>query len=188
MEKIYKDEKNKARVDLVDPEFIVGIAEILGYGAEKYEPYSFQKVTEGLDKYYAAAMRHILAWRTGDFVDGETGKNHLLHAACNLMFLLRVQHRKTIGPLMPLEKLQKIWEKLNGSKGDMVKPEPTEEHINGGQADHNEGSDGRASESENPEVPVVRWPQEYIRACGCVVPSDGSEQVVHGSDTDTSAD
>lgn len=178
MEKIYKDEKNKARIDLVDPEFIVGIAEILGYGAEKYEPYSFQKVTSGLDKYYAAAMRHLLAWRTGDFEDVETGQNHLLHAACNLMFLLRLQHMEIAGPLMSVEE-------LNECNNNMGKSRTTEKCIDGSQANDNEGSAKRTSESENPEVPVVRWPPEYIRACSGVLPSDRSEPVVHGTDTDS---
>lgn len=92
--KVYKDEKNKARIDLVDPEFVCGVADVLGFGAEKYEPYSFQKVANGLDKYYAAAMRHMLEWRAGNFIDSETGQNHLLHAACNLMFLWRIQNGK----------------------------------------------------------------------------------------------
>lgn len=177
MEKIYKDEKNKARIDLVDPEFIVGIAEILGYGAEKYEPYSFQKVTNGLDKYYAAAMRHLLAWRTGDFEDVETGQNHLLHAACNLMFLLRLQHMEIAGPLMSVEE-------LNECNNDMGKSGTVEKCVDGSQADDNEGSARRTSESENLEVFVDRRPWEYIRTRGCIFPSNRSEQVVHGTDTD----
>lgn len=99
MSKVYKDDKDKARIDLVDPMFISGIAEVLGFGAEKYEPYSFQKVSGALDKYYAAAMRHLLAWRTGNFIDQETGKSHLLHATCNLMFLWRFQNQDTLGTL-----------------------------------------------------------------------------------------
>lgn len=178
MEKIYKDEKNKARIDLVDPEFIVGIAEILGYGAEKYEPYSFQKVTNGLDKYYAAAMRHLLAWRTGDFEDMETGQNHLLHAACNLMFLLRIQHMEIAGPLMSAEE-------LNECNNNMGKSRAPEKCVDGCQADNNERSARRAVEPENPEVPVDSRASQCVRACGCVLPSDRSEPVVHGTDTDS---
>ena len=152
----YKEVKGKARVDLVDPEFILGIAEILGFGAEKYEPYSFQKVDNALDKYYAAAMRHLLKWRAGDVIDEESGKDHLLHTACNLMFILRLQH-KEIGPLMSVVDTMKMESMSSECENNMGEPGPTEKRVDGGQADHNEGSDGRASESEDFAVPVDCW-------------------------------
>lgn len=186
MEKIYKDEKNKARIDLVDPEFIVGIAEILGYGVEKYEPYSFQKVAEGLDKYYAAAMRHILKWRTGDFEDEETGKNHLLHAACNLMFMCRIQHQEVIGPLMSVTKLHKIWEKTNGSNGIVEQPEATTVSEPGREADNGEDSSG-AVDTRQSEVFMARRAQERIRALCCLVPDFGGNEIIHGPNTDPPA-
>lgn len=84
-----KDDASKNRLDLVLPEFIEGIGEILTYGAVKYgEANSWKNLENGLDRHYAAAMRHLLAWRRGEKNDPETGKNHLYHVACNIMFLI----------------------------------------------------------------------------------------------------
>lgn len=82
-----KDKANKPRVELIDPQFILELADVMGYGAEKYAPNSWQNVENPEDTYYAAAMRHLLAYRMGEELDKESGKSHLLHAASNLMFL-----------------------------------------------------------------------------------------------------
>lgn len=81
----YDDGKN--RLDLVEPEFIEGIGEILTFGAGKYGPNSWQNVEDGCNRYYAAALRHLLAYRKGEKTDPESGKSHLYHVACNMMFL-----------------------------------------------------------------------------------------------------
>lgn len=83
-----KNDEGKARVDLVDPEFILGTAKVLAFGADKYGENNWQKVDNFDNRYYAAAMRHLLAWRSGETDDTESGMNHLYHAACNLMFLI----------------------------------------------------------------------------------------------------
>ena len=82
-----KDDKEKNRLDLVEPEFIEGIGEVLTFGANKYEPNNWQKVEDAEDRYYAAALRHLIAWRKGEKTDPESGLSHLDHAACNIMFL-----------------------------------------------------------------------------------------------------
>lgn len=82
-----KLDQDKPRVDLVNPEFILGVADVLTFGAKKYEPNNWQKVRDAQNRYYAAAQRHMLAWRKGEHIDPESGLNHLYHAACNMMFL-----------------------------------------------------------------------------------------------------
>ena len=82
-----KYDGGKLRFDLVLPEFYEGIAKIMTFGASKYKPNSWQGVEDGENRYYAALMRHIIAYRKGEEKDKETGESHLLHAACNLMFL-----------------------------------------------------------------------------------------------------
>ena len=87
-DKDMKFDTGKPRVDLVEPTFILGIARILTYGAEKYAPGSWKtNVKDPTNRYYAAAMRHLLAYKRGEIADTETGELHLYHAACNLMFL-----------------------------------------------------------------------------------------------------
>ena len=82
-----KDDKEKNRLDLIEPEFIEGVGKVLTFGANKYEPNNWQKVEDAKDRYYAAALRHLIAWRKGEKTDSESGISHLDHVACNIMFL-----------------------------------------------------------------------------------------------------
>ena len=82
-----KDDKEKNRLDLIEPEFIESVGKVLTFGANKYEPNNWQKVDDAEDRYYAAALRHLMAWRRGEKTDLESGISHLDHAACNIMFL-----------------------------------------------------------------------------------------------------
>ena len=82
-----KDDQEKNRLDLIEPEFIEGVGKVLTFGANKYEPNNWQKVEYAEDRYYAAALRHLIAWRKGEKTDPESGISHLDHVACNIMFL-----------------------------------------------------------------------------------------------------
>jgi len=82
-----KDDQEKNRLDLIEPEFIEGVGKVLTFGANKYEPNNWQKVEDAEDRYYAAAFRHLIAWRKGEKTDPESGISHLYHVACNIMFL-----------------------------------------------------------------------------------------------------
>lgn len=83
-----KFDNNKPRMDLIEPEFLEGMAKVLTLGASKYAPDSWKtQVPEPERRYYAAALRHLVAWKKGEKIDSESGLSHLHHAACNLMFL-----------------------------------------------------------------------------------------------------
>ena len=82
-----KDDVGKPRVDLIEPDFILGLGEVLAFGAEKYSDAGWKDIENKHDREYASAMRHLLKWRKGEQKDEESGKNHLLHAAYNLMVL-----------------------------------------------------------------------------------------------------
>lgn len=82
-----KNDWDKNRLDLIEPQFIEGVGEVLTFGAQKYEPNNWQKVEDAEDRYYAATLRHLMAWRKGEKIDPESGLNHLDHVACNIMFL-----------------------------------------------------------------------------------------------------
>lgn len=86
-----KNDEDKNRLDLIEPQFIEGVGEVLTFGANKYEPNNWQNVENAEDRYYAAALRHLMAWRRGETVDEESGLSHLKHAATNLMFLLHFE-------------------------------------------------------------------------------------------------
>lgn len=82
-----KNDQEKNRLDLIEPEFIESVGQVLTFGAQKYEPNNWQKVEDAENRYYAAAMRHLMAWRKGEKTDPESGLSHLDHVACNIMFL-----------------------------------------------------------------------------------------------------
>ena len=89
-----KLDKEKDRLDLIEPEFIEGVGKVLTFGADKYEPNNWQKVEDAENRYYAAAMRHLMAWRKGEKTDPESGISHLDHVACNIMFLMHAERKE----------------------------------------------------------------------------------------------
>ena len=86
MEDFNKDDKGKARYDLIPEECLQTVVEVLTHGAKKYGDENWRKCDD-LNRYFAAAQRHIWAWKRGGETDEETGISHLAHAICNLMFL-----------------------------------------------------------------------------------------------------
>ena len=65
---------------------VKAIVEILMIGAKKYAPDNWQKVEP--ERYKKATWRHWTAWCEGEKNDPETGKSHLAHIGCNILFLL----------------------------------------------------------------------------------------------------
>lgn len=89
-----KDDTGKNRLDLIEPEFIESVGKVLTFGASKYELNNWQNVEDGKDRYYAAALRHLMAYRKGEEKDPESGLSHLEHVACNIMFLLHFEREE----------------------------------------------------------------------------------------------
>lgn len=77
----------KPPLHLIAPDFLYAIAEILAFGAKKYAPRNWEK---GMNwsKVYRAAIGHLFDWFMKKGPDPETGKSHLWHAACCIMFLV----------------------------------------------------------------------------------------------------
>lgn len=86
MNKGKKYDIGKTRWDLVPFREVEQGAEILTFGAAKYGPNNWQGIEP--DRYFAALMRHLTAWRKGEKADPESGKSHLAHALCCLWFLM----------------------------------------------------------------------------------------------------
>jgi hypothetical protein len=82
-----KYDDGKLRYDLMPPDELAKIVDILTFGCSKYGPNNWQNVENGKDRYYAALMRHLQAWRSGEIVDPESGRPHLSHVMCNAVFL-----------------------------------------------------------------------------------------------------
>ena len=88
-----KYDTGKPALELVAPEFLLGVADVLTYGANKYLPRNWEAGMRW-GRPLGALLRHILSWMGGEEVDKESGKHHLDHAACCLMFLRAYVARK----------------------------------------------------------------------------------------------
>jgi hypothetical protein len=85
--------KKLARFDLLPPEPLWEVAEVMGYAAEhKYAPRNWEA---GLDSgdLIAAALRHIHEYMGGKEIDEDSGKSPIAHAICVLMFLRALEVR-----------------------------------------------------------------------------------------------
>lgn len=61
---------------------------VLGYGAEKYGQRDQWRYGFEQSRLIAAALRHLLQWKDESHADSETGRSHLAHAICELLFAL----------------------------------------------------------------------------------------------------
>lgn len=87
-----KDDTGKAPWHLLAPEFMEGTAQVLAFGAVKYEERNWERGMKW-SRPFSAMMRHMWAWWRGEKVDPETGHSHLWHAACCVMFLVAYEQR-----------------------------------------------------------------------------------------------
>lgn len=81
-----KYDNDKPRLELIDPLFTEELARILTFGAKKYESENWRKGIK-YTRIIASIKRHILEFEKGNNLDNETGLSHVVHAACNTMFL-----------------------------------------------------------------------------------------------------
>jgi hypothetical protein len=88
-----KFDGDKIRIELFPPDALLAISDILTSGAKKYSDRNWE---QGMDwsRIFGALMRHMWAWWRGDDKDPETGKSHLWHAGCCIVFLIAYEERK----------------------------------------------------------------------------------------------
>lgn len=89
-----KDDTDKNRMELIPPELLVAVADVLTFGAKKYEDRNWEKGMSW-SRVFGALMRHMWAWWSGEGLDKETGKSHLWHAGCCIAFLIAYEARGT---------------------------------------------------------------------------------------------
>lgn len=97
-----KYDEGKVRMDLLPPELLFAVADILTFGANKYAARNWEQGMRW-GKVFAALMRHLWAWWGGKTLtktnflfgelDVETGRSHLWHAGCCLAFLIAYEER-----------------------------------------------------------------------------------------------
>lgn len=87
-----KFDGDKARMDLLPMDSLLGVGAVLGYGAKKYAPRNWEKGM-AWGRLLGAAMRHLGAWALGQNNDSESGLPHLDHAACCILMLRALTSR-----------------------------------------------------------------------------------------------
>ena len=81
-----KHDDGKPRMDLVPPLALLEVGHVMRYGAEKYSAHNWRAGIDG--SRYVAAVRHLLAYNSGENTDAESGLPPLAHAvACCLMLM-----------------------------------------------------------------------------------------------------
>jgi hypothetical protein len=99
-----KFDGEKVGAHLLPPGPLLEIAEILDFGAKKYDAWNWSKGIK-YSRVYAATLRHLWAWYRGEDNDPETGKSHLAHAGCCILFLLQYVRTRRSYDDRPIEQL-----------------------------------------------------------------------------------
>lgn len=82
-----KFDDGKLLYSLIPPETLKALAEVLTFGAKKYDKNNWQLVENGEERYLDALFRHLEAYRVGEAIDPESGLPHLAHVLTNAAFL-----------------------------------------------------------------------------------------------------
>lgn len=83
-----KYDNDKPQWSLLPFKALREVVDVLTYGAKKYAPDNWKKVPNAKQRYIDAGFRHFTAYAGGEKLDPETGKSHLAHAMCCLLYLL----------------------------------------------------------------------------------------------------
>jgi len=83
-----KLDEGKNRLELIEPEFILGVGKVLTFGANKYDDNNWKQATpEDRKRSMGSIMRHLMAYQKGELLDPESGIEHTYHIATNIMFI-----------------------------------------------------------------------------------------------------
>ena len=92
MNKGIKYDNNKPDYSLIPPHALDDVANVLTYGAQKYDRNNWLELDNLNERYFAAAQRHMWAIQRGETHDDETGIHHSAHAICCMMFMLEFSY------------------------------------------------------------------------------------------------
>lgn len=91
-----KLDSGKVRMDLLPPDALLAIAQVLTYGSKKYGDRNWEKGIQA-SRLEAAALRHLFKWKLHEEEDPEFGLHHLAHFATNALMMLAHRLRFTPG-------------------------------------------------------------------------------------------
>ena len=79
--------RTKQSYRCVPPVAFAALGTVMQGGADKYGPFNWGEAGVTATVYYDAALRHLIAWFTGQDLDPESGQPHLAHvmACCAIL-------------------------------------------------------------------------------------------------------
>jgi hypothetical protein len=83
-----KYDRDKTPLHLLPPDALWAIAEVLQFGAQKYDAWNWYKGIK-ISRLFGACLRHLWQWWRGEDRDPESGLSHVAHAGCMLLFMLQ---------------------------------------------------------------------------------------------------
>ena len=85
-----KHDVGKTDLSLLPIEPLIQISDVLGFGADKYarDDYRHDGMNTKWSRSYASIQRHLTSFWSGEDIDPESGKQHLAHAATQLLILM----------------------------------------------------------------------------------------------------
>lgn len=112
MSKALRLNEGKPELDFIldFPIAMEAICRVMELGAVKYERGNWKKGGKPDNEYYAAALRHLFAAKSGEPFAHDSGCSHLAHAAWNILALIEINAKQTHHPDVFKEKL-KFWAK-----------------------------------------------------------------------------
>ena len=95
-----KYDKEKSRVDLLDAEWMISVADVLTFGAEKYSRDGKSGAHNwrggiSYSRLIGAALRHLFAIMRGEDIDPESRLPHVSHLSCCAMFLFSMMRHRS---------------------------------------------------------------------------------------------
>ena len=85
---------DKLRWELLPLEDVEDIVRVYTAGAKKYGPDQWQNLPDGIRRYKAALLRHLVEFDKGNEIDEETGCHHLAQVAWNAIAMLHISKQQ----------------------------------------------------------------------------------------------
>ncbi len=164
----FKFDGGKPRMSLLPWDALEQVAWILTYGAEKYEPRSWQGVPNAVERYLDAAIRHLGQHADGEVLDPESKMPHLAHAAVNCLFVLHLI-KDRIPRKYDLRGVREAWEEQRDEAKAAAAPPPTEAIPTASAVPLLEALRLAAAEAEQPRFSILPGPHptEHVLPFRC---------------------
>jgi hypothetical protein len=91
----FKLDEGKLRMDLIPPEALTALGEVLTLGSIKgYPDNNWKTIENAEERFLAATLRHLTEHMKGNKIDEESKLLHLKHILANVTFLIYFEEQK----------------------------------------------------------------------------------------------